>query len=266
MNQPITRNFWSIHNSLLDTRSHVNTSLLPLLLRHRPCSNTDPKDKVYALLVLASTAANQRSHVDIQPDYDREHSVEEVLISTALRIIRTERNLDIFSVPRAATASNLKGLLSWVPDWTADELTSSLLIQDREVQRRCFFATLLSSEAEPKLKPDDSTVGPGLRGQLIDCVQEVGALFGKQITMSASELSNGRIRYIESLAGFYYSRAMNRLTLLSWDRLTDAHSGQLYLTHTGEKILDVFWQTFLAGSARTDDWKKERISWELILK
>lgn len=101
-------------------------------------------------------------------------------MSTALHIIRAERNLDIFSVPRSATPSRMKGLPSWVPDWTVEESTSPLL------KRKYFFATLPPSEAVPKLQPDGPAVGLGLRGQLIDCVQEVGVLFVKPINMSAS--------------------------------------------------------------------------------
>jgi hypothetical protein len=41
----------------------------------------------------------------------------------------------------------------------------------------------------------------------------------------------------------------------------------LYIT--GEPILDVFWQTFLGGSAHSgpgDRWKKQRASWQIILR
>jgi hypothetical protein len=261
---PSTYNFWSMCSSLLDTATHFDRDLLQLLLRHRSFSATDPRDKVYALLGLSTSTSRRGKHVQIQPDYDPKISVEEVFITTAQRIITTSRNLDIFSVPRATASSRLKGLPSWVPDWTIDEPTSSLLLPERERVNRCyFFATLLESEAELRLKPDGPLAGLGLRGQLIDSVKEVGTLFWRPVAMSASASTHGLPRYFRSLKNFYQRGVMNGLTLLNWERMTGAHCGKLYLT--GEHILDVYWQTFLAGSAHSnfpDNWKKERTSFE----
>ncbi|PMD37540.1 HET-domain-containing protein [Hyaloscypha variabilis F] len=56
---------------------------------------------------------------------------------------------------------------------------------------------------------------------------------------------------------------------VSWRDFSAAivsNSGELYIT--GEPILDVFWQTFLGGSAHSglgDRWKRQRATWQRIL-
>lgn len=262
---PNTVHFWSINTSLLDTATHVDAGLLQLLLRHRTFAATDPRDKVYALLGLTTTASYQGRHLHIAADYNTNISAEEVFNSTAQRIIKTCQNLDIFSVPRA-TSSALGKLPSWVPDWTAQEQTTSLLLPDREdVDQSYFSAALPSSQANPRLQAFGPALGLGLCGQLIDSVEEVGELFLKPPPMSASQVSIGKIHFFKSMTPFYHCRAMNCLTLLNWERITGADSGQPY--PTGEEINDVYWQTFLAGSLHSDpgtDWKKERLSWQTI--
>jgi len=269
INQLNALNFWAMHKSLWDATYRTDRGLLQLLIRHRSCGATNPKDKIYALLGLSTTTGHQGKSVDIQPNYDPDLSVEEVFRSTALRIIRTSRNLDIFSVPRALGHNRLKGLPSWVPDWTVDEPTNSFLLpQDTMNSRSSYFAALPSSEAEPKFQPDGPAVGLGLRGQLIDCVQEVGTIFVQPSGLSPSELSHGKVvRSLRRMTAFHHGSAMNGLTLLNWKSVTRVKSGQTYLT--GEPSLDVYWQTFVAGSAGSglaDQWKKEREAWESIFQ
>ncbi|KAE9377644.1 HET-domain-containing protein [Stipitochalara longipes BDJ] len=269
INQPNALSFWALHKSLWDAAYHTDRGLLQLLIRHRSCGATDPKDKIYALLGLSTTAGHQGKSVEVQPNYGPELSVEDVFRSTAVQIIRTSRNLDIFSVPRALSPNRLKTLPSWVPDWTVDEPTSSLLLlQDTTDSRSGYFATLPSSEAEPRFQPDGPIVGLGLRGQLIDRIQEVGTVFVKPNGLAPSEFSHGKaIRSLRLMVAFHHERAMIGLTLLNWRSVTRAKPGQIYLT--GELILDVYWQTFLAGSAHlglADHWKKEREAWESIFQ
>ncbi|KAN0099506.1 HET domain containing protein [Hyaloscypha variabilis] len=270
LGQPSSLNFWSIRSSVMDLANHFDRGFLNLLLRFRSFHATDPRDKVYALLGLTTVVGQGGRQIQIQPDFDPRLSAEDIFISSALAIIRASRNLDIFSVPRAATPSQLK-LPSWVPDWTVEELTSSLLLPDENMRDKyCFFATRPSSQAEPRLRPDGAAFGLGLRGQLIDCVQEVGTVFLKPIFLSSSMLEQGRLSSLLSGLNFFvdtlYGRARNGLTMLNWESITEANSGELYIT--GEPILDVFWQTFLGGSAHSgpgDRWKKQRASWQRIL-
>lgn len=172
-------------------------------------------------------------------------------------------------MPRALSLNRLKSLPSWVPDWTVDEPTFSFLLpKDTTITRCSYLATLPSSEAEPKFQPDGPAAGLGLRGQLIDRVQEVGTIFVKPSDVSPFEFSPAKVVHSLRLrAAIPYERGMNGLTLLNWQCLTRAKSGETYLT--GEPILDVYWQTFLAGSAHSglaDQWKKERKAWEWIYR
>jgi hypothetical protein len=232
LGQPSSLNFWSIQSSVMDLANHFDRGFLNLLLRFRSFHATDPRDKVYALLGLTKVAGQGGRQIQIQPDYDLRLSAEGIFIYSALEIIRTSGNLDIFSVPRAAIPSDLK-LPSWVPDWTSEELTSSLLLPGADENLRhkyCFFATPSSSQAEPRLRADGAAFGLGLRGQLTDCVQEVGTVFLKPPHLSASTLVEGRRSNINYFVDSFYGRARNGLTLLNWERITEANSGGLYIT------------------------------------
>jgi hypothetical protein len=90
------------------------TSLLPLTNHFANAEAGDPRDKVYALLGLAT------DHVDVVPDYGK--SVIDVYTSTAREMMTSSGNLDVL---RACEKEGLMGdLPSWVPDWTAKYMKS----------------------------------------------------------------------------------------------------------------------------------------------
>jgi len=68
LDQSNVSNFFAMHRSLWDAAYHTDRGLLQILMRHRSCGATDPKDKIYALLGLSTTAGHQGKSVDIHPD------------------------------------------------------------------------------------------------------------------------------------------------------------------------------------------------------
>ncbi|KAH8651188.1 heterokaryon incompatibility protein-domain-containing protein [Xylariales sp. PMI_506] len=86
-------------------------SLLGLLQEFRGFDATDPRDKVYGLLGLASTLMPD---LNIMPDYRK--SLQECYSDTALSIIGQNKNLDIFSSP-SKLFNTSDSLPSWVPTW-----------------------------------------------------------------------------------------------------------------------------------------------------
>lgn len=95
--------------SWLSDKGSNSLPLLDLLRISRDFMCTDPRDKVYALLGLASDL----NILQIQPDYAR--SPAEVFINTALRILQTGSNLDLLN--HVGNAKEIE-LPSWVPDWS----------------------------------------------------------------------------------------------------------------------------------------------------
>ncbi|KAH6716700.1 heterokaryon incompatibility protein [Leptodontidium sp. MPI-SDFR-AT-0119] len=91
----------------------TGTSLLDVLARFRFTESTDPRDKVFALLGLASDTLGVRA------DYSMD--VDAVFTDAAVRIINQRENLDIICQSQWQSFSNPKrrqGLPSWVPDFS----------------------------------------------------------------------------------------------------------------------------------------------------
>ncbi|KAI4274215.1 MAG: hypothetical protein LQ337_004094 [Flavoplaca oasis] len=87
------------------------TGLLRLLTQFRHCEATNPKDKVYALLGMASDMPDD---ADFKPNYAK--PVAEVYQDLVEFIVTKDRNLDVL---RACEISGPEhDLPSWVPDWS----------------------------------------------------------------------------------------------------------------------------------------------------
>jgi len=83
--------------------------LLELLAHSRDRNSSDPRDKVYACIGLASPA------YEIVPNYS--HSTDRVLIDTSMKIIEAEDSLDILWHAAASEPRHDSTLPSWVADW-----------------------------------------------------------------------------------------------------------------------------------------------------
>ncbi|KAF5542939.1 hypothetical protein FNAPI_9827 [Fusarium napiforme] len=86
-----------------------------LLSHSRSCKSSDDRDRVYAMLGLASPGYN------IFPDYSDDLSAREVMIMTTRAIIEKEDSLGILA--QATRLVQLKNLdvPSWVADWSSTE-------------------------------------------------------------------------------------------------------------------------------------------------
>jgi hypothetical protein len=94
-----------------------NVGLLELLERSRGYKTTDPRDKIYAVLGLASDS----QALGVRPDYSK--SKVEVFAGVAAAIIAHSRSLHVLSyahkTPSQISDTKYNQFLpSWVPDWT----------------------------------------------------------------------------------------------------------------------------------------------------
>ncbi|KAF5575493.1 hypothetical protein FPCIR_13115 [Fusarium pseudocircinatum] len=86
-----------------------------LLSHSRSCKSSDDRDRVYAMLGLASPG------YQIFPDYSNDMSASEVMIMTTRAIIEKEDNLGILAqATRLVQRKNLD-VPSWVADWSSTE-------------------------------------------------------------------------------------------------------------------------------------------------
>lgn len=92
--------------------------LAMLLQKHRFSKSTDPRDKVYAFLGLASSSmAPFRNNSEvITPDYNL--SAQQVFKATAKALLTTYRNLSVLSHVEDPSIRRTPGLPSWVPDYS----------------------------------------------------------------------------------------------------------------------------------------------------
>ncbi|KIW69825.1 hypothetical protein, variant [Phialophora macrospora] len=100
-------------------------SLRLLVDTHRHTNATDPRDKVYAFLGLASRTSSSTNQ--IEPNY--ETSTRQVYIDAACSLLRTYRNLYLLSHVQDRSLTKIKGLPSWVPDYSVPLLPYPLDIR-----------------------------------------------------------------------------------------------------------------------------------------
>ncbi|KAJ9605671.1 hypothetical protein H2200_009520 [Cladophialophora chaetospira] len=89
-------------------------SLRLLVDTHRYTHATDPRDKVFAFLGLASRTSSSTNQ--IEPNY--ETSTRQVYTDAACSLLRTYRNLYLLSHVQDRSLTKTRGLPSWVPDYS----------------------------------------------------------------------------------------------------------------------------------------------------
>lgn len=110
-------------SAMLSARQDIKASRSRGLLHHLHhlssfCEATDKRDKVYALLGLATDAERSALHVNYSG------STAEVYHRTAKVLIEQGSGIEVLY--EAACYTNLNGLPSWAPNWAGDRVSESL--------------------------------------------------------------------------------------------------------------------------------------------
>lgn len=201
--------------------------LLDLLLQHRQCGSSDPRDKVFALCGLANDAGPNR--LDVKPDYRR--NKVEVYTDVAKSILLRSGDMDLLSVPQPSTASTVVDLPSWAPDWSLPQKQTSFSARDISGNRLFHFKASKDTKADPKFSVDDKLLS--VKGIFIDQVTSVGSL------------------HETDTESMFLTKIPKEQTIINnWERVSGARSRAPYIN--GEKTLDVFWQTLIGGCAPTE--------------
>jgi hypothetical protein len=98
----------------------LKSTLLIMLLAVRSRKTTDNRDRVFAVLGLASDVISPKfpGGINLKPDYTL--STGEVYLQTAQRLIQHSKNLVVLGAAGLNTyqSAEVEGLPSWVPDWS----------------------------------------------------------------------------------------------------------------------------------------------------
>ncbi|KAL6895001.1 heterokaryon incompatibility domain-containing protein [Trichoderma evansii] len=140
--------------------------LKDLLAHSRHCKASDDRDRIFAFLGLADP------RYEITANYATDHSINAVLINTTVSIIRFENKLDTLRYAAFPTLS-VRGLPSWVVDWTSKEATS-IVHNNTTTWPKGIFHGMRNANANVSYRSfRDSrgihrTLAPGVSGVFID--------------------------------------------------------------------------------------------------
>ncbi|KAK2730428.1 ankyrin and het domain-containing protein [Colletotrichum kahawae] len=146
-----TNAIWSLVFRLRKDGERIYMEVPPLLRvlnLFRGTDATDPRDKVFAFLNIASDA----DQLSLVPDYKA--SVQSVFRKTAEAILRTTKSLSIFSQVQEPCDTQIPHLPGWVPDFSAGLSCAPLDTGDDDVP---FCASGPDSEAWYEIH-DDGTI------------------------------------------------------------------------------------------------------------
>ena len=194
------------------------------ILRHaRSFQATDPKDKAYALWGLAPDVDD----LEFDIIYDSEETLEKVYIRLAQALIGTE---DAYYVLVAAgTATDLRGLPSWVPDWSCEAKYTSFSLLNKEGERESGYCAGGMGNIRATVMADKQKLA--ITGFFVDTISSLSDVYHS----SPPEDNEGMRR------------------LIQWE----AHSRRLIFSMadypTGEPVQDAYRRTLVANKDKHGD-------------
>ena len=143
-------------------------SLRLLVDTHRYANATDPRDKVYAFLGLANRSSSSTNN--IEPNYQA--PVRKVYTDAACALLWTYKNLYLLSHVQDKSMTKVKGLPSWVPDYSV-----SISPYPLEFRGNCHWSACGSVKWTPPA--DEKILDSGLlpvQGFHIDTIAETAVM------------------------------------------------------------------------------------------
>jgi hypothetical protein len=193
--------------------------LMRLLSEGRSSFATDDRDKIFAIVGLAS---------DVDPSFlsvDYNKDVLEVYTELAKSFIQRDGNLDILSAVENHMYRLRPGLPFWVPDWEV-HVPSSPFLAHPDFTRMCAAG---GSKASYRFDHDSKCLAA--HGRIIDSVDYLGDAFEEFIPLAGSITSGSTL----------LNETMTRTRPRQWERM----ARRLKTYPTGEKVETVFVQTLI---------------------
>lgn len=216
-----------------------STSFLNLMERFRGFECTDPRDKVYALLGLASVDKNMPLP---KPDYSK--SVSEVYCTTAKAIIQYTRDLTVLCLAKSYQGVlEHRGLPFWCPDWTRKPDQTPLIHDD--ASRHTFTASGETLPQGIELNFDEDSQATTVRR-----LRRSGQLYWHLIPSGSRGLTHGTVCHPEmDIKPLHATGNHDTLTLKGF--------GLAEVKVVGKRITE--------ARFKNGDWKKTVVQWESLL-
>jgi len=247
------------------------SSLPGVLIRHRRCLATEPRDKVFAFsgLIDPDEAAK-----NVRVTYESRDTPATVFRELAVNIIARDRSLDVLSgLPTAKTSRIAAGLPSWVPDWSAEpDLDLGYTwssgpatlagCEDRtDANHQSRFRASRGSRYLPRIDGNVLTVNC----QLLGNVAYAGPMFsGVKLPGEVSHFRDLRRGWRHTLHSVLDARDV----LVQWWNANSGNgtNGEKY-SPTGEDMADAFWETICAGEYRASPNLQSSVQvWEGLMR
>ncbi|OTB00796.1 hypothetical protein M426DRAFT_15151 [Hypoxylon sp. CI-4A] len=100
-----------------------STELLPMIQTARNCAPADPRESVFSMVLVATPSARTKFHnegLQLLPKVDYAKTPQQVFIEAARYIVLERQDLMLWFNERPLCAKRLKGLPSWVPDYSSE--------------------------------------------------------------------------------------------------------------------------------------------------
>ena len=229
------------------TEDPASVSLISLLARFRSCHSSDPRDKVFALLAIASkTNATLPVGVKIiEPDYRQ--PVADVYTAAAEFILQSTSRLKLLSQVQDPSLTCIQGLPSWIPDFSVALGRESFEPTDDSY----WSASGAVLGPSFQLQPRNKLVVDGV---LVDTVSGVAASNGCYFVRTAKLVLETPVWYLGrdtlmldlNLDPLEKSRApvmlpIDRVTYVSWKERVGKSPKALLRT-------EAYWRTLVADS------------------
>ena len=216
------------------------SDLLTLLMRFRYSLASDPRDKVYALYGLARVIPSS-----LTPNYYL--TVTEAYKEVAIAILKTTRDLRLFSAQRANT--NVANMLpTWVPDWSYSGPQASYLQKELfGSPARVFTASRGTESSVPIFQQQGDVVL--LSGYVVDEIMAISAvLCSSENVFDADEYQTavdaGVFAWLPRHLKLFFEACRLIETHLEWENFGFCKQTGTYLT--GEDHRTVYWRTLFA--------------------
>ena len=207
---------------------------LNVLMRHRQALASNPRGKISAFGGLVIAEPNGKSTV--VPEYGI--PVAEIYKKFAIKTLQNDGSLNILSVPSVQDVSSIDDLPSWVPGWSVSDQAATLqpLENDEKVKGvfRPDFAATGSSRWKSLFDKDYTRLR--VQGTIIDRILLTTPEAPTYVDQDDLIQINDPNLIIQG-----------QKILKQWENISLCRAPWVQYP-TGEKIMNVYWQTILAST------------------